>query len=107
MIATPCAVPYCPKLAEKRGRCVEHARQYERDRGTAAQRGYDAAWRRLRLAILARDPICRDESGCLELSTEVDHILPKALGGTNELSNLRGMCRYHNRSRSFSKGRGR
>jgi 5-methylcytosine-specific restriction enzyme A len=107
MIATPCAVPYCPKLAEKRGRCTEHLRQYERNRGTASQRGYNAEWRRLRVVILTRDPVCRYERGCLQRSTEVDHIVPKARGGTNERSNLRGMCRYHNRSRSFSKGRGR
>jgi 5-methylcytosine-specific restriction endonuclease McrA len=27
---------------------------------------------------------------------EVDHIQPRALGGTNELENLRNLCRTHN-----------
>ena len=29
---------------------------------------------------------------------EVDHIVPKALGGTNSLENLRALCRVHNQS---------
>jgi len=29
---------------------------------------------------------------------EIDHIVPISLGGTDESSNLRWLCRYHNRS---------
>ncbi len=99
-LATPCRTPGCPTIAGRRGLCAGHARDYERRRGTAAQRGYGAAWRKeLRPFILRRDPTCRNESGCSEPSVEVDHILPKAEGGSDHPANLRGSCVYHNRSR--------
>jgi len=98
-VATPCLTPRCPAVAGRSGLCAGHARSYERRRGTAAQRGYGWSWQVRRRRILARDPICRHESGCTEPSVEVDHIIPKALGGDDDPSNLRGTCVYHNRSR--------
>jgi 5-methylcytosine-specific restriction protein A len=62
------------------------------ERPTAAARGYcSAAWRRTRLAVIARDQgICQI---CGELvvgeSGDIDHIVEKAKGGTDALSNLR------------------
>ena len=55
-------------------RCGEHEREYERRRGTAAQRGYGAKWERKRKAFLAKpeNRICR--CGCGEPSTDVDHM---------------------------------
>jgi len=38
--------------------------------------------------ILARDPLC----ACGAPSTEVDHIVSKAKGGTDEPGNLQGIC---------------
>jgi len=96
--ATPCRTPRCPAIAGPRGLCAGHARDYERRRGTAAERGYDAAWRELRRFILARDPICW-ETGCDEPSVEPDHIIPKVFGGSDDPTNLRGSCLYHNRAR--------
>jgi 5-methylcytosine-specific restriction endonuclease McrA len=29
---------------------------------------------------------------------EIDHITPLSLGGTNDIENLRWLCRYHNRA---------
>ena len=98
-LATPCRTPRCPDVAGPRGLCAGHARDYERRRGTAAERGYGAAWRELRRVILRRDRMCRDESGCSEPSAEVDHIIPKVQGGSDDPANLRGTCVYHNRSR--------
>lgn len=52
-----CSVPGCPTLA--RGRCDEHKRTAERQRGSAAERGYGgAAWTIARRTVLMRDPIC-------------------------------------------------
>lgn len=49
--------------------------------------------RRVRLAILTRDPICQLRlPGCTTTSTEADHITPTHLGGTNHISNGRGLC---------------
>lgn len=42
-----CAEPGCPTLT-RTTRCPEHTRQRDRARGTRQQRGYDAAYDRLR-----------------------------------------------------------
>jgi 5-methylcytosine-specific restriction protein A len=49
----------CPKLGTVRGFCDDHAKQVERDRGTAAERGYDAAWRVRSRAFLAAHKWCK------------------------------------------------
>ena len=62
----------------------------EKYRPSAAARGYGARWRKLRKLVLHDDPIC---SVCsMQASTEVDHVTPKASGGTDALSNLQGIC---------------
>jgi len=59
-------------------------------------RGYGRAWRRLREVILARDaglcqcPDCK-RLGRLKPATQVDHVIPKAQGGTDDLGNLRAI----------------
>ena len=35
-------------------------------------------------------------TGCRALATTADHVVPVALGGTNDLANLRAMCAAHN-----------
>lgn len=56
-----------------------------------------AEWRRLRAAVLARDPVCATR-GCGRKSTHADHIVPRARGGGDTLDNLRGACAScHNR----------
>jgi 5-methylcytosine-specific restriction endonuclease McrA len=52
---------------------------------------HTAAWRKLRAAIIARDPICRTP-GCGQPSTHADHIKPRRQGGSDDPSNLRGLC---------------
>jgi 5-methylcytosine-specific restriction enzyme A len=55
---TVCSVPGCPQLTPA-GRCVDHAREADRARGTAHQRGYGSRHRRVfRRAVLRRDPVC-------------------------------------------------
>lgn len=43
---------------------------------SAAARGYDGAWRRLRNQILAAEPLCRNcaEAGRVTAATEVHHL---------------------------------
>ncbi len=51
---------------------------------------YRGPWRRLRRLVLAEEPTCRT---CGEPSTNVDHILPVALGGSpRSRGNLQGLC---------------
>lgn len=87
----------------------EQARQraaaHERQRGSAASRGYGRRWRRLRKRFLDRHPLCQDchAHGWLVGATDVDHIVPKRRGGTDDESNLQALChRCH--SRKTAKG---
>lgn len=63
----PCSHPGCAALVAygEGTRCPAHrraagegARQRDRFRGTAAERGYDSGWQRARLAFLAQYPLC-------------------------------------------------
>ncbi|MFH0900314.1 MAG: HNH endonuclease [Pseudomonadota bacterium] len=79
---SPCSVPSCPARAVSGGRCAAHQRQreqvYERQRGTATQRGYDARWERESKAFLEEHPYCVDclAEGRYVLATEVHHTVP-------------------------------
>jgi len=59
-------------------------------------------WRRLREKVLQRDgylcqcDLCKN-SGLPLLADEVDHIIPLAQGGSNELNNLQALNHIHHR----------
>ena len=74
-----------------RNACKCTAKREAIGRPSAAKRGYDRHWRKLRIFIINREPICRI---CREqLTQEIDHIIRKADGGTDDLENLQGLCR--------------
>jgi 5-methylcytosine-specific restriction enzyme A len=103
----PCSHPGCPRLVDKANPCPEHGkRPWEHDRPSAAARGYGRAWQKLRAFILARDPLCDvcDEAGRVTPATMVDHIVPKHLGGTDDDSNLRGICKPCHDTKSALEG---
>lgn len=70
-------------------------------KGSRHSRGYGSAWDRLRQQVLRRDNwLCQ---GCLRdgritglgikpRDHAVDHVIPKAHGGTDDLSNLQSLC---------------
>lgn len=60
-------------------------------RGTAYERGYDNAWRRLRDAFIMQNPIC---VFCGHPAAVMDHIVPVAVDRTRRLdvTNLRPVC---------------
>lgn len=64
------------------------------DRPSAHKRGYDWTWRKIRLAVLASEPLCRPcaAEGLTVEAVHVDHDVPLEAGGTNDLSNLVPMC---------------
>lgn len=72
---------------------------------SADDRGYDWAWRKLRNRILERDKyLCQV---CLALgivtpATEVDHIVNKAAGGTDDESNLQSICDHCHQAKTRS-----
>ena len=66
-----CSTPGCPNLIPKPGRCAEHARQADRARGTATERGYTSKGHRtFRQAVLTRNPVC---VLCPSIATVADH----------------------------------
>lgn len=96
----PCAQPGCHVLVrDGSSRCAAHkvlpGRFADKRRGSRHQRGYGAAWDRIRPLILARDGgLCQPclRVGRVTPATQVDHIVNKAEGGTDEAANLQSIC---------------
>jgi 5-methylcytosine-specific restriction enzyme A len=100
----PCGSPGCPALVPRgKPRCDEHSLVYERRRGSAHERGYDARWRAYRLRYLREHPLCVlcAAEGRTEAATVVDHI--RAHKGDQGLfwqpSNHRASCKAHHDAR--------
>ena len=75
----PCRYPGCPNLCESGTYCPEHSAELpDRLRGSAAERGYDAKWRRARKRFLRSHPLCANclSQGIVTPATVVDHIVP-------------------------------
>lgn len=101
----PCAEPGCPELINtyRVYRCSEHTRprytghykQYDDNRGSASERGYDYTWSKIRNAYLAKYPLCRMclIDGTVKQADMVDHIIPLRQGGERlHWSNLQSLC---------------
>lgn len=97
----PCRAPLCPsKTTARHGYCDEHADRAigwtKRQQGrSSSARGYGGHWKKLRKVVIQRDgglcQPCRRE-GRVTTFTEVDHIVPKAEGGTDSHDNLQCIC---------------
>jgi 5-methylcytosine-specific restriction enzyme A len=99
----PCTHPGCTRV-QQGPRCELHPHQ-ERQRnrakeddrrGSAASRGYDARWRKVRALHMAFEPLCRwcVKEGRTTSGELVDHIVPLRLGGDRlSRSNLQTLCR--------------
>jgi len=76
-----CSYPGCPELTAKQY-CNEHqqkvASEYDRRRGSAANRGYDVRWQKARIVYLLNNPLCVAccSKGRITPATVVDHIKP-------------------------------
>jgi 5-methylcytosine-specific restriction enzyme A len=97
----PCAHRGCPAVVRGSRYCEEHkseGRGYDQVRGSANDRGYGSQWGTLRKIVLAEEPLCRDiwgvhaRDGEVVPTTDVDHIVPREQGGTDDRSNLQGLC---------------
>ncbi|WP_141304364.1 HNH endonuclease [Moorella sp. E306M] len=100
-LPTPCNYPGCPNLVEPGERyCPEHKTQHYRRqnerRGTAAQRGYDARWQKVREMYLRQHPLCEmcEREGRVTPATMVHHKQPIRHGGeVLNMENLMAVCR--------------
>lgn len=102
-----CLQPGCPELVP-RGRCATHARVFERQRPSAADRGYGPRWAKVSKAFRAQFPLCGmrpdgvppvmsecHSTGQITAAYAVDHVVPHR--GDPALmwdwKNLQSVCR--------------
>ena len=97
------------------GYCDEHKAQAsgwtkrEQHKGNRHQRGYGNEWTKLRIEILRRDKnLCQPcmRAGRLTEAHAVDHIKPKAKGGTDEPRNLEAICKACHAAKTQREARG-
>lgn len=77
-----CKHPGCKALATSGAYCDEHRRavrqQYDSQRGSSSERGYNSRWQKARQTFLKRSPLCVKclDAGRIVEATVVDHIIP-------------------------------
>jgi 5-methylcytosine-specific restriction endonuclease McrA len=98
-LPTTCVV--CGTLTHRGSRCTQHApATFASLHGST---GYGSAWRRARAAALDRDGHACVMCGSTR-DLEVDHIVRKRAGGTDDLRNLRTLCHEHHHLRTSTDG---
>ena len=102
---TPCRAPMCaglvnPRDKKMRGYCDKHAHKrnnWHTKRTDTRQRMNGYKWQQRRAERMALDGytcvLCEQLYNRLTPAEEVDHIKPVFLGGTDDLDNLRALCR--------------
>lgn len=87
----PCRTPGCAGLVRVGGYCRSCKKHRNRRRPSPAKRGYDQAWRQLRLQHLEEHPHC---ARCGKRAVVVDHKTPIRKGGARlDPNNLQSLCR--------------
>lgn len=76
--------------------CEQHKPLHSwQHRGDRHARGYGKQWDRIRAVVLKRDlylcQVCANY-GRVKPAKQVDHIVPKAQGGTDGFDNLQAIC---------------
>jgi 5-methylcytosine-specific restriction protein A len=95
----PCAHPGCPSLTSNRY-CETHAKLevklYDKYRRNPVSKKYygGAAWRKIRAAFLAANPLCEvcQGEGRLTPATLAHHKSKLTDGGNNDWNNLQALC---------------
>lgn len=94
---TACKRPGCSGLVRNDVCSVcgsGHRQALTEPRKKTAERGYGWSWQKLRLMVLRQEPLCRhcQMVGIVTPAIEVDHIIPKSLGGADSFENLQPLC---------------
>lgn len=107
----PCKTQGCPNIITEGRYCTKCQPLANKAdtirRGSASKRGYDQHWRDIRDLFLAEHPLCCDpiHQGRPVLATDIDHILPRIKGGSDDPSNLQALCHScHSRKTANSDG---
>jgi 5-methylcytosine-specific restriction protein A len=85
----------CHELVDQRSYRHHRAAHTDAARPSARARGYDTAWQHTRADHLELEPWCRfhRERGEYVPATEVDHVIARRRGGTDDHANLRSLCK--------------
>ena len=110
----PCRHPGCRQLSTPGAAyCAAHRRPASNwaatDRGTSHARGYGWQWQKLRRSILDRDKgLCQAcmKAGRVSIATHVDHITPKARGGSDAPGNLQALCAECHKEKTAAESKG-
>lgn len=103
-----CLEPGCPELVRS-GRCPKHHAEVDgakdraiKARTAEARKVYKTArWQRLRKRVLREQPWCQ-ETGCNQMATDVDHIVPISRNGPKfARSNLQSLCHKHHSAKTW------
>lgn len=100
---TPCRHAGCRALVDKPGHCDQHRKESFKAQKQSASDDYKernrfyqrSAWKRVRLAHLQDEPLCRScrKAGRLAEAKIVDHIIPITDGGDEYADvNLQSLC---------------
>lgn len=96
----PCRAVNCGGLTiEKHGYCLKHKNLgWETHQGgkSTTQRGYGYAWQKVRKQALIRDKyLCQHciKQGSAVAASDVDHVVAKRHGGSDDMSNLMSLCK--------------
>src|SRR4051812_8459592 len=89
-------MPFKPKSTSAQ-RTKERRSAYNRERGSSAANGYGGkAWQSLRKSVFLRDGyrcvVCKKFVGLERGDAHCDHIIPKAAGGSDDLTNCQTIC---------------
>lgn len=102
----PCRAPGCrAKTGHKSGYCQEHrsGHSWGHQGQTASQRGYGYRWQKIRAAMLSQEPRCIIclTVGRVTLAKEIDHIVPRARGGSDKWDNLQPLCKECHKAKTL------